>query len=103
MNNTEKELNKLFDTMEEDVALSHMLSREYLKQLQALVQKGEREVVEKIDERIMACELLIEEYEKGNDLNGGDIDSSLDHEQSVKIAMESLREDLLIINKKNDK
>ena len=66
---------------------------------QAGKEEAFKEVKKNVKERIGMSESLIEEYEKGNDLNGGDIQESFDHETSVKVAMENLLADL--INKKN--
>lgn len=39
------DLEKLFNTMEEDVALSHMLSRGYLTELEEIVKEAEKKLL----------------------------------------------------------
>jgi len=75
-----------------DPKLGEFLSR---KGVEALILKAKEETLGKIDERILASELLIEAYEKGDDLESGDDPVDLMQDEiAIKCSLESLREDL---------
>ena len=70
-------------------------SKNFLKQkLQQVEQRKVEEIRGEIENRIEQCNLLLEELEKGNDLNGGDIKEQIDHEISAKVVLESLLKSL---------
>jgi len=75
-----------------DPKLGEFLSR---KGVEALILKAKEETLGKIDERILASELLIEAYENGDDLERGDDPADLMQDEiAIKCSLESLREDL---------